>query len=258
MADCTRILSSQLAEGILFERLRTEQERFAKEVTFTGHTLKTPLQGVLFQLRRLNRYSEGADLPRDEAGRIFTSARKQILRAVFDAQQLQYATRDLRSNVDLEQVLRELCADFREKAEDRGITVRVDIFLTRKAHVFGIESHLRVALSNLLDNAVKYSFADKEVRVSLRLITQRDALIEFSNYGVGISDEHREQLFQYGQRAALNDTKQNRFGSGLGLLQAKQFIESSGGSIHLENRILNDKDPKDIRQVIIVRVTLPC
>lgn len=256
LSDIARILAAQANEGVLFDRLRVERERFAKEVTFTGHTLKTPLQGVFFQLRRLQRYSQGHDLSRDDAGRLFLSTRKQILNAVFDAQQLQIATRDLRKSVAFLDIAEDLCKQCVAKAADRGVTVRYDNRIKGTASVHAVESHVRVALSNLLDNAIKYSFQNKVVVVSVERV-RRDAVIMFSNYGVGISDAHRDQLFEYGHRAALNDTKRERVGFGLGLMQAKQFIESCGGSLHIENRVLNEKNTSDIRQLVEVRVTLP-
>jgi signal transduction histidine kinase len=85
-------------------------------------------------------------------------------------------------------------------------------------------------LTNLLDNAIKYSAEDCKVEV--RLTTDGDAgtaTIEVRDYGVGFATDDASRLFERFSR--LGPLAHHSRGMGLGLFISKQIIEAHGGSI---------------------------
>jgi signal transduction histidine kinase len=170
--------------------------------------------------------------------------------------QLQSGTKDIRSWFKLGDIFRELIPGFIAMGADRGITIEFTDS-TDGAGLYGVKSHVRIAVSNLLDNAVKYSFSKKSVRVAATKVARDEVLVEIKNYGVGFSKQQRERLFAYGQRVPVRDARRDRHGSGLGLIQAKDFIEECDGSIDIESVQLSDHDPLGHRHLTIVSIIVP-
>ena len=96
----------------------------------------------------------------------------------------------------------------------------------------GDRSRLERVLSNLLNNAVKYSPSDTEIKISLR----KDGdylLVGVKDQGKGLSTDEQAKLFQPFER--LNQTSTTKPGLGLGLLVCKRLVEAHGGKIWVES-----------------------
>jgi two-component system, OmpR family, phosphate regulon sensor histidine kinase PhoR len=89
------------------------------------------------------------------------------------------------------------------------------------------------ALINLLDNAVKYSTAEKYLRVGVRRLAHEVA-VEVEDHGIGIPAQYHVKIFEAFFRVPsgfVHDTK----GSGLGLSLVQHIMEAHGGRIELES-----------------------
>jgi signal transduction histidine kinase len=84
-------------------------------------------------------------------------------------------------------------------------------------------------ITNLLDNAVKYTHRGGPVTVTL-LARDEDVLIQVSDQGVGIEEEHLPYIFD-----AFYRVRKEKQGSGLGLAIAKTIVEAHGGKIWVES-----------------------
>jgi PAS domain S-box-containing protein len=93
-------------------------------------------------------------------------------------------------------------------------------------------SSLSIAIMNILENAVNFTPADGEIRLSL---SQREnqALIRISDNGIGIAPEVHERIFERFYRV---DKAQTMHGFGLGLSIAKRIVELHGGTIQVESQ----------------------
>jgi PAS domain S-box-containing protein len=87
-------------------------------------------------------------------------------------------------------------------------------------------------LTNLIDNAAKYSPEGSEVRIFARREND-ETVIGVSDQGVGISPEDRKNLFEPFRRLGI-ETKTK--GIGLGLVVCKRLVEAHGGRIWLESK----------------------
>jgi two-component system sensor histidine kinase/response regulator len=98
-----------------------------------------------------------------------------------------------------------------------------------KLYVLGDQSRLRQVLSNLVDNAIKYSPAGGEVEVRAGRV--RDGVtITVRDYGPGIPPDEIELVFEAFYRGA-NSGADDRKSTGLGLAICKGFVEAHGGEI---------------------------
>jgi signal transduction histidine kinase len=91
---------------------------------------------------------------------------------------------------------------------------------------------LKLALSNLMENAIKYSPEGSDITVRLRAKSGVGASIEVADQGPGIPAGDRDRIFDKFYRG--QNVKDRTKGTGLGLHISKTLIESMGGAIRLE------------------------
>ena len=143
-----------------------------------------------------------------------------------------------RDSVDVKRLLEEVIALFEGAALEKGLTILLEI---KKSPKFNIDRLLmRRAFINLLDNAVKYSYAStpenpRFIRIYCgRHSINEDWLFSFESYGVGITHEEISSgsVFEYGTRGHLSGDRGRR-GTGIGLAETKRIIEAHGGKVHI-------------------------
>ena len=130
-----------------------------------------------------------------------------------------------RRPVDLAAVARSAA----EASIDDPARIRSD--LDEPVVVIGDETRLRVAVTNLLRNAVKYSPADGTIRVLIER-SGTWAILRVEDEGPGVPEDEREAIFTplVRGRAGRRDGE----GRGLGLFIARQAVEELGGNIGIE------------------------
>jgi signal transduction histidine kinase len=93
---------------------------------------------------------------------------------------------------------------------------------------------VKTILRNLINNAIKYSNPNSEIKIDACEL-KRFVEVSVKDNGVGISDENKRKLFKvdsFHSTPGTNDEK----GTGLGLLLCKEFIELHGGNIRIESQ----------------------
>lgn len=88
-------------------------------------------------------------------------------------------------------------------------------------------------IKNLLENALKYSPNEKQIKVDVRK-SGNETIIEISDQGVGIPKEEREKIFEQFYRIGSEDTRASK-GTGLGLYIVKQIVQAHKGKIKVTN-----------------------
>lgn len=94
---------------------------------------------------------------------------------------------------------------------------------------------LKTILRNLINNAIKFSYADSNVWISAQERSD-DVLITVEDQGKGIHPIIFDRLFRAEFKSSTTGT-QNEMGTGLGLLLCKEFVEYHGGKIWAESSI---------------------
>ena len=128
--------------------------------------------------------------------------------------------------INLRDKLLEICEIHASAAEQANVDFQVNL---QKGNVYinGDASQLQRAVSNLLNNAVKFTPPDGYV--TLKMFTEsQSVLILVEDSGIGIPVDDRERLFN---RFHRGKNTQNYPGSGLGLAISKAIVEKHGGDI---------------------------
>ena len=133
-----------------------------------------------------------------------------------------------KQDVNLESIIDDIVEKAKTKT-DKPINFTVDLLVK---HVLADDQYLTEAISNLIDNAIKYSKDD----ISISITTQNSdkyALLKVRDNGIGISKEDQRIIFDKFGRAAIHE--QNRKGGvsgfGLGLNYVDQVMQAHGGKV---------------------------
>ena len=218
----------------------TEERRLSKIksdfVSNASHELRTPLTSVRGYLEALQDAAREGTPPDPSFLEIAHANALRMEQLIEDLLELSRAESG-RAPVEKEEirlpVLLDRIASLHRPAADRsGKSVVAD----GEETVFrGDPRKLTLALSNLVDNAIKYGKEGGTVRVSGR--KEGDAiLIEVEDDGPGIPPEHLPRIFERFYRVDKGRSRELG-GTGLGLSIAKHIVESHGGTIRAESRL---------------------
>ncbi len=129
-------------------------------------------------------------------------------------------------------VAEQVRADLAARIESEGATLRLDV---AHGQARGSEGLLRQALSNLVENAVKYR--RPEVTPEVEVVGRpggSDYTLRVSDNGLGMSPDEAARAFEPFYRAKRVPTTP---GTGLGLSIVKRVVEASGGSILVQSQL---------------------
>ena len=136
--------------------------------------------------------------------------------------------------MDVEACLREAVEHFKLSAEQR----QGWIDLSCEAGDYAMEGdtiQFKSALTNLIDNAIKYSLDAPQISVKLDQSNDQ-YIIQVKDRGIGMDEDTKRQVFDRFYRATkgnIHDVK----GHGLGLSFVKEIVEKHGGSIQMESTL---------------------
>jgi two-component system phosphate regulon sensor histidine kinase PhoR len=102
--------------------------------------------------------------------------------------------------------------------------------------VFADKEKIRQVLINLVENAIKYGKSDGTIVASSYKTDGRNVLIEISDDGIGIEEEHLRRIFERFYRTDEARSR-DKGGTGLGLAICKHIIEAHGHSIHVRSTV---------------------
>lgn len=197
------------------------------------HDMKSPLSSIIMGARFLHS-GKVDDKPEikekyftiieSEANHLLTLVNKLLTISKLENKKLILN----KQTFNLEPVIDDMIEKAKAKTE-KNIDFTVDL-LTK--HVLADEQHLTEAISNLIDNAIKYSKEDIKISITSQS-TDKYVLLKVRDNGIGISKEEQHIIFDKFGRAAIHE--QNRKGGvsgfGLGLNYVDQVMQAHGGKV---------------------------
>ena len=91
-----------------------------------------------------------------------------------------------------------------------------------------------MVLINLVENAVKYGKSQGNIVASFYKTDEKHVLVEVSDDGIGIEEEHLQRIFERFYRTDAARSR-DKGGTGLGLAICKHIIEAHGQTIHVRS-----------------------
>jgi two-component system phosphate regulon sensor histidine kinase PhoR len=219
--------------------LLKQNEAYRKEfLQNLSHELKTPIfaiQGYVDTL--LNGALENPDVNK----KFLSSTSRNIDRLVNlvdDLDEISKLERGeqllYKENFVIQELVKEVYETLSIKAEEHNIRLVIKKGCELPLTVFADKEKIRQAFINLVDNAIKYGKKNGEIEASAYKIDGKRILIEITDDGAGISEEHIGRIFERFYRTDMARSRKVG-GSGLGLAICKHIIEAHGHAIHVRS-----------------------
>ena len=218
---------------LLREIRRNEQhDSFINAVT---HELKTPLTSIRLHLQTLQRRDvdetqrrQFYQLMLDDSDRLYTTV-EQVLKAG----EAGHKRKSLRkSPVDFGALVRDCVDVARVRYHLQPEAMRFELVVNHggKAEVIGDPEELRTAVSNVLDNAVKYSGENVHVSIRLQDADEKYFSLSVKDEGFGIPAGELKRIFKRFYRAPTRSLSKVK-GTGLGLYIVRSITRKHGGEV---------------------------
>jgi signal transduction histidine kinase len=130
----------------------------------------------------------------------------------------------------LDAIVRDCVTLYHPMALEKSVTVRVDPSVAGLPKVEVDMAKMRDAVGYVLDNAIKYSHKNKEVRIYGELSGNRVRLA-IEDFGQGIKNEERRLIFGRRYQGERSQKALYEEGEGMGLFHARLIVESHKGTI---------------------------
>jgi signal transduction histidine kinase len=228
-----------------------------------GYIPREPTQGLreaAWQLERITNLIEVLD------------TRAVVIQMDYTIHSLrEFITSDVREPVERKSIsIKSLIDECVKRLAEYALSLKIDI--DRKdvddVYINASEREMVRALSNLMHNAIKYSWhrdpeRTKPAWVSVRTkVKDQKVYVEFENWGVPIKREEieREKVFELGYRGEMSKDR-GRLGTGIGLTDARRVAVSHGGYVEIESQPAvrgthNEKNEKYYEQPFLTKVIM--
>lgn len=235
--DTTESLERLQRENRELVSLNRSKDEF---VAIASHQLRTPATAVKQYLALL---LEGYAEPLSESQREFIikafESNERQLRIVDDILRISQLDLDkIRMSpvhADLAKIVDEAVAAVSNTAAKRGQEIKV--IKPKEAVIANVDANLmRMVLENLLENALNYSYANSEIRITTWVQKDHEARIAIKDKGVGIATKDQPKLFEKFSRIP-NPLSVESGGTGLGLYWAQKMVSLHGGRISLTSTL---------------------
>ena len=205
------------------------------------HELKTPISSISLAAQMLNDESVNktpqmmthlGGIINDESKRLRFLVEKVLQMSMFDRKTASFKKKDL----DLNELLEQIAGSFSLRVEHTGGKIYTEIEAVDSA-IYVDEVHFQNAITNLLDNAVKYRKPDQPVNINIRTWNEADRLcFSISDNGLGIKRENVKKIFDKFYRVHTGNVHDVK-GFGLGLAYVKKIINLHDGDIKCESEL---------------------
>ncbi|HRC33451.1 MAG TPA: HAMP domain-containing sensor histidine kinase [Bacteroidia bacterium] len=220
------------------------QKNFLLSVT---HEFKSPLAAVKLNIQTLAKHKLSAEQTKgiiestlSETDRLNDLVENALTAARIDTHSFSLVY----SQINLSNLVQSIVQ--MKQMTDNGYR-KVKCNIQDNVMVLGDDMALSSVVLNLIENAIKYSFDNVDVLISLQQQNE-NAILKIADKGIGMKQSEREKVFEKFFRIGNEETR-NTKGTGLGLYIVKNIVELHKGSISVTD---------NVPQGCVFTVTLPC
>ena len=210
-------------------KLNTELDRF---VYSTSHDLKAPLSSLLGLIKIMRMEKDPSQMDG-----YFGMMEKTIQKLSNFINEIVDYSRNTRMDVESDEIdFQALINEVFESLEftEESKIVKHEISVSNGIAFYSDRNRLKVVMNNLISNAIRFAgvgIEKNEVKVTVQ-IDQNQAIVDVSDTGPGIKQEHIVKIFDMFYRASTTKS-----GSGLGLYIVKETLNKLNGKIEVESRV---------------------
>jgi signal transduction histidine kinase len=216
----------------LYEELKTHGRMQEEFINIASHELRTPTQSVLAYSELLRRHPERRD---EMIQAIYRNAERlqRLTNDILDVTKIESNTLTLnKEKFSLNGLLSNIIQDYKNNIKKSNGKVRLLSDESNKGSFIVEADRERITqvISNLLNNAIKFTKEEEEGTVSIGAEKKGDqeVVVRIKDTGIGIDPEILPRLF-------TKFATKSQAGTGLGLFICKSIIEAHGGKIWAEN-----------------------
>jgi two-component system, OmpR family, sensor histidine kinase CiaH len=208
-------------------RLQIQQQNFMMAVT---HELKTPITISKLNLETMQKHQLSEDRQKrlvgatlDETQRLDTLINNILISSQLEGDQYSSS----KERVALSDLVTEIIHNFNMRYPDREVRCEI----APEIKLVGDPVLLKLLVSNLVENANKYSPKEKPINVKLFRNSQ-SVILEVADEGIGIPDREKKTVFGKFYRVGNEETRRTK-GTGLGLFICKKIATAHRASINI-------------------------
>jgi len=248
LSESVRKRDHQLS--IANEQLRRAEEEKTRQVLITTHELKSPFAGIEnnIQVLRYQYWDQISPEMQKIIERIEARAQtlRERIRKILMHGDLKSSepVEDKMASTDIKSVINSVMEELRDKARERNIEVDIQV---PNAVVLGDTKNLSIFFSNLISNAIYYSYEGGKVEITGKENTE-SVYVSVRDHGTGIREDALPKIFD--EYFHTNEAaKFNKMSTGLGLSMVKEIARRLGFKISVtsspgEGTTFNVKLPK--------------
>ena len=225
--------------GLAMSPLYQSYRQIQQFTTDAAHELRTPLAAVRATLESLTRMPGFTEAEARDILKVIERQNLRLSELVSDLLLLSRLDREMRVSDRNICILQDIIADIEEElaalALQKGVSLTSNIQSPSPVEVMGNEEQLYRAIFNLVANAINYTPAGGQITIALSK-SNRQALIEVRDTGIGIAPEHQAKIFDRFYRV-MGDRSRHSGGSGLGLAIAQAIAKAHRGNIKVQSEL---------------------
>lgn len=210
--------------------LRAHDERIHMLI----HDLKNPMTAISLQAELIGKFASANEKAVSMATNIYNQSKKIVnnLNAILNESKTELGIIKMqKSEIDLLSVINQVALNYQTILNQNhlSLTINIDVPLL----IFGDESSLTTVFEQLIDNAIKFSAPNTEIKINYEL-KENEIIIAITDEGVGILAEELNKIFI--KLITLSSIPvNNQPSNGLGLSLAKTLIDLHNGKIWAES-----------------------
>ena len=212
-------------------RVQLQQQNFMMAIT---HELKTPISVAMLNLETLQKYQLDAEKQKklirmtlQETARLDTLINNILVSSQLEGGGYVFSKEEL----DFSSLFKDCIRDAKTRYPERNFIENIE----PEIEIAGDPLLLQLLISNLIENAVKYSPKEKPIICKLNKAAN-DVVMNIIDEGIGVADREKTKIFEKFYRTGNESTRKTQ-GTGLGLYLCRKIAEDHNADISVTNNI---------------------